>query len=542
MFDFWLKGYRSETPKTLLPDTVIICNQIAAFGILLNVIGIIASLAASVFFIPLFFISILALVGVQVLNQSGKYQQGKILLSANFIGLPYLVHIALINNTEKSISGISAIMMMSWMIPWWVFRLRDWRLASVFSVLGMLLFWITGVTNQLIDVGLDSWILRQDLSEKILFSIAGIISISLIALVKTNFEQKTLENSKTAHAHKILIEKHNGLLIDYETVRVEKEAYRIESLERKWLVETLSLFNSLFRQYNDEFDRLCDELVSNLSKQINACQVFLFLTKEQKLVLTAAYAYERKKYLNKEIELNKKYADSLLTQAYLTKEEVLVENIPNGYTELTSGLGEFTPQNLLIAPIKIEDSILGVIEIASFHKFSKNHRELVSSVCDAFSYVVFNKFSVLETQQLLATLQEQRIEFVKEKNSAESELALEIEKRNDLNKILNKIENGMSNFGLAVLDKNFCIQKISPEFKRKTANELIEPLGQSILEILAKNEIEKEKLELIKIKIAKSENISTEQKFLNSEGKPTQLKTHYIALKDKVWLLIEHTK
>src|SRR5205823_3261792 len=44
--------------------------------------------------------------------------------------------------------------------------------------------------------------------------------------------------------------------------------------------------------------------------------------------------------------------------------------IPEGYIKISSGLGEGTPTNLAVMPILFEDQVLGVVELASFSRFT----------------------------------------------------------------------------------------------------------------------------------------------------------------------------
>jgi PAS domain S-box-containing protein len=64
---------------------------------------------------------------------------------------------------------------------------------------------------------------------------------------------------------------------------------------------------------------------------------------------------------------------------------VYLEDIPAGYLSISSGLGGSNPKSLLIVPLKLEDQIFGVIEIASFNKFSKHEIEFVERVTESIS-------------------------------------------------------------------------------------------------------------------------------------------------------------
>lgn len=50
---------------------------------------------------------------------------------------------------------------------------------------------------------------------------------------------------------------------------------------------------------------------------------------------------------------------------------MVITDIPGEYF-ITSGLGKSLPVSLIVFPVKNEEKVLGVIELASFHKFSDN--------------------------------------------------------------------------------------------------------------------------------------------------------------------------
>jgi GAF domain-containing protein len=47
-----------------------------------------------------------------------------------------------------------------------------------------------------------------------------------------------------------------------------------------------------------------------------------------------------------------------------------LKNVPEGYIRIRTGLGEASPNSLIIIPIKYENQLFGVLELASFHEFT----------------------------------------------------------------------------------------------------------------------------------------------------------------------------
>ncbi|MGP4094753.1 HAMP domain-containing protein [Nonomuraea sp. KM90] len=63
----------------------------------------------------------------------------------------------------------------------------------------------------------------------------------------------------------------------------------------------------------------------------------------------------------------------LIRQAALERKRILLEDVPPGYIKVHSGLGEAAPASVVVLPIVFEDKVLGVIELASFSRFSDVH-------------------------------------------------------------------------------------------------------------------------------------------------------------------------
>ena len=64
------------------------------------------------------------------------------------------------------------------------------------------------------------------------------------------------------------------------------------------------------------------------------------------LDMIACYAYKRKKYLEKRIQVYQDYAETLVGQAFLEKEKIYMTQLPQDYIHITSGLGDAPPDNI----------------------------------------------------------------------------------------------------------------------------------------------------------------------------------------------------
>jgi signal transduction histidine kinase len=262
-----------------------------------------------------------------------------------------------------------------------------------------------------------------------------------------------------------------------------------------WTNEGVAKFADLLRTSTTNQEELAYLVVANLVKYIGANQGSLFIVNNKNgqpvLTLAGAYAYDKRKYLRKEIPLG----DGLLGQAAWEGSTALYTNLPDQYVEITSGLGETTPGCLLIVPLKTNDQVYGALEIAGFDKFAPHQVAFVVGLSERIAVTLaavksneamrgLLEESQMASEQMRAQEEEMRqnmeelLATQEEMHRVQRELK---EKENNLNTILNQTDTAVYS-----MDRNFNLLIVNEALKRQLMRDSgreVRP-GQNVFEFI----------------------------------------------------------
>jgi len=195
----------------------------------------------------------------------------------------------------------------------------------------------------------------------------------------------------------------------------EDHKYKNEEKKRIWTNEGIARFGEILRLHNNDINMLADEIILNLVKYLNAAQGGLYFYNDENkdnihLELVAAFAYDRKKFM----KLSVMVGEGLIGTAALEKERIFITDIPEDYLSITSGLGDAPPRCILILPLKLEDEILGVVELASFNIFEPHEIEFVEKIGQTIASTITSVKINARTAKLLEQSQKQAEEMAEQ--------------------------------------------------------------------------------------------------------------------------------
>ncbi|HEX6223578.1 MAG TPA: GAF domain-containing protein [Chryseolinea sp.] len=175
---------------------------------------------------------------------------------------------------------------------------------------------------------------------------------------------------------------------------------KAEDQQRNWASDGLNKFVHVLQSAKN-LKELSNEIIVNLVRTINANQGAIYLLVEEGeievLEMQACYAFSRSKHITQRITPG----DGLIGQAFLEKETVYLKDVPDHFIRITSGLGQANPRNVLIVPLKMNESIVGIVELASFSEFSPHVISFVEKIGENIAHSV-SSFRIAEnTKRML---------------------------------------------------------------------------------------------------------------------------------------------
>jgi methyl-accepting chemotaxis protein len=182
----------------------------------------------------------------------------------------------------------------------------------------------------------------------------------------------------------------------------------VDNEKRNWVTTGLANFSEILRSSSLSLHELSDKIIASLVKYTNANQGQLLIvqnenTPTEHLQLMATYAWGRKKFGEKQIEKG----EGLAGQVWIEKETTFLTRIPESYVKITSGLGEASPTSVLIVPMKQNETVFGIIELASFQVYEKYQIDFVEKLAEVIAATLSSVKIATHTKLLLEESQHQ---------------------------------------------------------------------------------------------------------------------------------------
>jgi len=171
--------------------------------------------------------------------------------------------------------------------------------------------------------------------------------------------------------------------VNNDNVEINENTEVFEMIEDKEKIKSLIITS---KQKEQKLENYVEKQLINLAKQFNIAQAVFYLKNENGIYEPiSTYAY----YSDDEIN-NIEEGDGIIGQAIKDKKMLSIDDIPDGYITILSGLGNGNPKSLLIVPALIDDNVVAVAEVASLNEFTEDDKNIINESVNKISENIIN--------------------------------------------------------------------------------------------------------------------------------------------------------
>ena len=184
-----------------------------------------------------------------------------------------------------------------------------------------------------------------------------------------------------------------------QMIRTLAETTKVNQ-EQDWLKTNVARFTRMLQGQRDLLT-VARQILNELAPLVNAHHGAFYMTEtegdEPELKLFASYAYQERKSVSNAW----KFGQGLVGQAALEGKRIVLARVPSDYIQISSALGESSPHAIVVAPILFENAVKGVIELASFERFSGIQLAFLDQMLESLGIVIATIEATMRTDELL---------------------------------------------------------------------------------------------------------------------------------------------
>jgi len=153
-----------------------------------------------------------------------------------------------------------------------------------------------------------------------------------------------------------------------------------EAEHQAWLDAGSNKLNEMIRgeQSITEFSQ---SSIQFLSKYVDASIGAFYVVDKQNIKLTGSYAFKISKGFVKEFAIG----EGLVGQAALNKKTLTLNDVPESYFSISSGLGSVIPRTIVVIPIIWNNKVVAILEFGLLKHLSTKHESFIEIISTALS-------------------------------------------------------------------------------------------------------------------------------------------------------------
>jgi transcriptional regulator with GAF, ATPase, and Fis domain len=255
------------------------------------------------------------------------------------------------------------------------------RPTAFFTFLGMFILYATAINDILSSMGLV---------QSAYVAPYGLVAFMFIQSITITVKSAKAINENEKLSDELRLEKENlEGNINERTKELQQQHNQLikhqeKEKEQSWINVGMNKINDILADNKNDFKALSSNVLTQLINYVNATFGVLYMLSDEDgneptLELIADYGCSNNIRKNKA----KIHVTTGTVGVSFTENRFMVINdVPENYIKIESGLGDSQPKSLLVIPLSIEENVFGIIEMASFNKFTELEIEFIKRIAD----------------------------------------------------------------------------------------------------------------------------------------------------------------
>lgn len=188
----------------------------------------------------------------------------------------------------------------------------------------------------------------------------------------------------------------------------------LKNSEQDWLKTNIAKITRILQGQKDielVARLILSELVPMVSSQHGIFYISETIDGEKVFRMLATYAYKARKRIANTFRVG----EGLVGQCAYEKQRILLTNVPENYIQISSGLGEHKPLNIVVLPILFEGEVKAIIELGTFDHFTRTQLSLLDQLPEIVGIVLNSIETNSRTETLLIQSQSMATELGSQK-------------------------------------------------------------------------------------------------------------------------------
>lgn len=178
--------------------------------------------------------------------------------------------------------------------------------------------------------------------------------------------------------------------------------------EEDWIKENLvSISRNLlgFKELRGFSNNLMEVLTPSVAAQVGVLYISSTFARQhaesetETLVFLGSWGYKRQE--DEQLPRSFPWGEGLVGSCARSRLRMMITDIPDDYVRIASALGESKPRHLLLLPVVFENTLVGVIELATVNAFSKTHLAFLEQLSFHIGVIINSISAGMRTQELL---------------------------------------------------------------------------------------------------------------------------------------------